>query len=158
MRSLITLAVFVAGIGQAQALSCLAPSVQTSFTAASDAEESYVMAVGRLTPLPGETPPEQPADPNDRKGYTLQTQFDGNLATLDGFTDASRFFVTVEVVCAGPWCGAVPSDEMLFFIERRGDQNVLVEGPCPQYALPATEQVVDGAMSCVTGRGCTPPE
>lgn len=144
--------------GQAQALSCLRPSVQSSFAQASEAEAQYMLAVGRLQLLPDEKIPAVGDDPNDRKGYSVQTRFDGRLAAADGFTEEASFPLTVEVGCAGAWCGGVPLDRMLIFVERREGANVLVEGPCPQFALTATPEVVEGALACLRGAACTPPE
>lgn len=158
IRSLVLGTLATAIATQASALSCLQPSVQNSFTAANEAEEQYVMAVGRLTPLPGQSIPEQPEDPNQRQGYTLETRFDGNLASLTGFDQPAAFPVTLEVTCAGPWCGGLPLDDTLYFIERRDGTNVVVEGPCPHFALTATTEVVEGAMACLRGEDCTPPQ
>ena len=137
----------------AAALSCLAPSVATSFAAANAAEAEYVMAVGRFALLPGEAVPEQPDDPNARQGYSVQTRFQGRTATNAGFTEEVTGDVTVEVGCAGPWCGAVPLGRVLVFLERRGDALVLTEGPCPRFALDATAAREDEAIACATG-GC----
>ena len=150
------LSIFAAG--QAQALSCQRPSVQATFRQANEAEVQYVMAVGRLQLLPGEKVPGTGDDPNARQGYSVETRFDGKLAAADGFTEDASFPVRVEVGCAGPWCGGVPLDRVLVFIERREGANVLVEGPCPWFALDATPAVIEGAMSCIRGEACTPPE
>ena len=71
----------------------------------------------------------------------------------------AAFDITVEVGCAGPWCGAVPQgdEDLLFFVERRADANVVVEGPCPRWVLTATPDVVEGALSCLRGEGCDAP-
>ncbi len=159
MIRLVIAAVLSTGLAaQAQALSCLRPSVQGSFAQANAAEADYVLAVGRLQLLPGETLPEADADPNARTGYSVRTRFDGRLAAADGFTEAASFPVTVEVQCDGPWCGGMPLDRVLVFIERREGENVLVEGLCPMFALAATPEVVEGALSCLRGEDCTPPE
>ncbi len=144
--------------GQAQALSCLRPSVQASFAEADSSEAQYVLAVGRVQLLPGETIPDVGDDPNDREGYSVRARFDGQLAAADGFTEDASFPLTVEVGCAGPWCGGVPLERVLVFIERRDDANVLVEGPCPMFVLDATPEVLEGALSCLRGEDCTRPE
>ena len=137
----------------AAALSCLAPSVATSFAAADASEAEYVMAVGRLALLPGQTIPEQPDDPNAREGYSVQARFEGRTATTEGFTQDVTGDVTVEVGCTGAWCGGVPLDRVLVFLERRGDDLVLTEGPCPQFALDATPAREAEAIACAT-TGC----
>ncbi|SFJ65638.1 hypothetical protein [Jannaschia pohangensis] len=140
--------------GQASALSCLRADVARTFATANEAEAQYVIAVGTMRLLPGESIPEQAGDPNEKQGYSVKTRFDGRLAALDGFTQDAAFPLTVEVECAGPWCGGVPVNRVLVFIERRGDENVLVEGPCPQFAIPATTETLDSALSCLRGEAC----
>lgn len=143
--------------GEAAALSCLRPTVQSSFRAADAAEARYVMAVGRLRLLPGETIPRTgEGDPNRRQGYTVAARFDGKLADAGGFSTDASFPVTVRVECAAAWCGGVPLDRMLFFIERREGENLLVEGPCPRFALPATPETIAGAAACLAGEACDP--
>ena len=141
--------------GPADALSCLRPSVAQTFTEASAAEAQYVLAVGRVSLMPGETIPSTGDDPNDRRGYAVEARFDGVLASPTGFDDDAAFPLTVEVECAGAWCGAVPlAERVLAFVERRGDRNVLVEGPCPFWALRATPEVVAQAEACLRGEAC----
>lgn len=141
----------------ASALSCLRPSVAATFAQADAAEKEYVLAVGRISVLPEEAIPTPGGDPNERQGYTVRARFDGELASPTGFDEAASFPLTVEVECAGPWCGGVPlAERMLVFVERRADENVLVEGPCPFWALQATPEVVAQAEACLRGEACTP--
>lgn len=141
----------------AAALSCLRPSVQATFAAASEAEAQYVLAVGRITLLPGETIPSTGEDPNARKGYTVRAQLVGELASATGFDEPASFPLDVQVDCAGAWCGGVPVVErMLVFVERRDGRNLLVEGPCPLWALRATPEVVAQAEACLRGEACEP--
>ncbi|WP_179378072.1 hypothetical protein [Jannaschia marina] len=142
---------------QAAALSCLPASVPGSFRAANEAEAQYVLAVGRVQLLPGERVPEPAGDPNDRQGYSVKARFDGRLAGPEGFTQEAAFPVTVEVECAGAWCGGVPVDRVLAFIERRGEENVLVESPCPMFSLRATPEMVKQAEDCLAGENCEAP-
>ncbi|MCK0168657.1 hypothetical protein MWU52_13945 [Jannaschia sp. S6380] len=157
-RTILAVLLSTALASPAAALSCLRPSVQASYQAADAAEAQYVLSVGRLQLLPGETIPDTTGtDPNDRQGYTVRTRFDGKLADAGGFGTDAAFPVTVEVECAGAWCGGVPLDRVLLFLERRGEENVLVQGPCPRFALSATPEVVAGAAACLKGEDCTPP-
>ena len=143
--------------GQANALSCLRPSVQSSFRTADASEAAYVLAIGRVQPLPGEEIAPADDTPNDRKGYSVRTRFDGRIADAAGFETEASFPLTVEVECAGPWCGGVPLDRNILFVERRGEEIVLVEGPCPLFALDATPEAEAAALSCLRGEACTPP-
>ncbi|WP_299838597.1 hypothetical protein [uncultured Jannaschia sp.] len=143
--------------GQASALSCLRPSVQSSFQAADTSEADYVLAIGRVQPLPGEEIAPADDTPNDRKGYSARTRFDGEIAGADGFDTTVSFPLTVEVECAGHWCGGVPLDRNIMFVERRGEENVLIEGPCPRFALDATPEAEADVLACLRGEACTPP-
>ncbi|WP_281826448.1 hypothetical protein [Jannaschia rubra] len=159
MRRLILAALIsTAMAGQANALSCLRPSVQRSFATASESDAQYVLAVGRIRLLPGEKVPSTGSDPNARQGYSVKARFDGKLAAADGFTEDAAFPLTVQVECAGAWCGGVPLDRVLAFIERRGEENVLVESPCPAFALSARPETIAAAEACLSGGDCTPPE
>ncbi len=140
----------------AAALSCAPSSVQTSFIHANEAEAQYVMAVGRVQLLPGERIPPPAANPNEREGYEVKGRFDGNLATLEGFETPASFPVTIRVECAGPWCGGVPLDRVLAFVERTESANVITEGPCPRDVLPATAENVESALACLRGETCEP--
>lgn len=142
--------------GQASALSCLRPSVQATFAQANASASKYVLAVGRVSLAPGTTLPSTGDDPNARTGYSVDARFDGDLASATGFDEKATFPLTVEVTCTGPWCGGVPqqAERMLLFVERRDDANVLVEGPCPFFALAATPEALAAALSCVKGGTC----
>ena len=144
--------------GQAAALSCARPSVADSFALAVDAESQYVIAVGRIGIPEGTELPEPGGTPEERTGYAVDAVFQGELASTGGFDQPVQFPITVEIGCAGAWCGAFPREPVLAFIERRGDAFFLAEGPCPRFTLNATEEVVDAALSCVTGGPCEPPE
>jgi len=156
MTRLILASLLSIGIaGQASALSCMQADVARTFEVANSADEQYVIAVGTIRLLPGEKIPQQTGDPNEKQGYSVKASFAGRLAALDGFTQDATFPLTVEVTCAGPWCGGVPLTRVLAFIERRDGENVLVEGPCPQFAVPATDENTAAALSCLRGEECT---
>lgn len=141
--------------GQASALSCLRASVPQTFAEAASAQAQYVLAVGRISLLPGQAIPSTGDDPNARQGYAVEARFDGKLASPTGFDADASFPLTVEVHCAGAWCGGVPvAERMLIFVERRDGTNVLVEGPCRFWALGATPETVAQAEACLRGEAC----
>ncbi|WP_371155719.1 hypothetical protein [Jannaschia sp. 2305UL9-9] len=153
----LALAVLAAGIAQpASALSCLSPTVQTSFAAADDSDATYVMGVGRLTPVPGQRIPAAPDNPNHRVGYSLEATFEGHLATRNGFDHAYAGPVTVDVTCVAAWCGQIPVGAHLLFLERTAEGDRLTAGPCPRFALPSTPRNRSDALSCLA-RGCVAP-
>ncbi|TFL18384.1 hypothetical protein [Jannaschia formosa] len=149
MRTILA-ALMAATLAQpAAALSCLQPSVASSFGHAQESPLTYVLATGRMTPLPGT------ARPVPRESLQVSSvqraRLDGHLASLSGFDRPISVPVQVETYCAGPWCGGVPEGEVLLFLEKRGDTYVLLEGPCPQFALTATPEALDEALACLRG-------
>lgn len=140
----------------AAALSCLRPTVPSSFALAQQSPLTYVMAVGRLTPVPGHAEPVR-RDPPMAIEETVRAEFQGRLATLSGFDRPVTLPVSVELVCAGPWCASVPRDEVLLFLEKRGDAYTLLEGPCPRFALAASPEAEAAALSCLRGGRCADP-
>lgn len=141
----------------AAALTCAQPSMQASFNAANAADATYVLARGSFTPLPDQ-PTEAEGGTNDKQDYTVETVFAGDLATPQGFVQPAEFPITVAIGCEAAWCGAVPEGEVVALVERRDDGFVLEQGPCPRFALEATDPVVNAALACVRGEDCDAPE
>lgn len=156
-RTILATVLSLGTAGQAVALSCAPVSVASSFEAASTSEAIYAVAVGRVRVLPGQTLPGTGDDPDNRKGYSVEARFDGKLAAADGFTQDAAFPVTVQVDCAGAWCGGIPVNRTLAFIERREEGNFLVSGPCTLFAMDATPVRVAEAEACLAGGPCEAP-
>ncbi|MFO6465250.1 hypothetical protein ACK8OR_12720 [Jannaschia sp. KMU-145] len=154
IRTALLAALTLAVAQPAMALSCLRPTVQSSFQHADQSEAQYTLAVGRIRVLPGQTIPEQPDDPNQRQGYELQARFQGQLASATGFDTPADFPVTLKVECVAAWCGGVPLDRVLAFVERTEDGNLITEGPCPRDLLQASPEALKQAMACIRGEPC----
>ncbi|PWJ22190.1 hypothetical protein [Jannaschia seohaensis] len=142
---------FLAALAQpATALTCAPPSVASSFAIAQDSPLTYVLAAGRLTPLGGTATPV-PRDPPLRVHEVRLARLDGHLASRSGFDRPVSLEIAVELICAGPWCADLPEGELLLFLERHGDDYVLLEGPCPRFALTSTPETRAEALACLTG-------
>ncbi|MEM7641102.1 MAG: hypothetical protein AAF366_01075 [Pseudomonadota bacterium] len=137
----------------AAALSCQRPSIAGTFNALNAAEETYIMVRGTVASLPGEQS-EPEGELNERQSYVVQAQFTGDMATASGFDRPLDIPLTVEVGCAGPWCGGVPEGEVIAFLEQRNGRYVLAAGPCPFSALTASEEAQVQAMSCLRAEAC----
>ncbi|MEM9797783.1 MAG: hypothetical protein AAF919_14920 [Pseudomonadota bacterium] len=139
--------------GPAAALSCLRPTVETSFAAAHEAAEEYVIAVGSIRVDPGQKAPPVVGGVQGARDLSLTGRVTGRLATLTGFDRSLDAPVTVEIGCAGPWCGSAPSEPSILFLQRTAEGYVLPEGPCPVFSLPLTLQddMEGRAMACLTG-------
>ena len=155
-RAILTILLSTCVAGQAAALSCLAVSVPRSYQAAAASESQYVVALGQVDLLPGEVAPEPDpeGDPNAREGYVLEAQFTGFLGGPEGFERTAVFPVTVEVRCAAAWCGSVPVERTLAFVEQRDGTNVIVADPCASFAMDASEANVAAAEACLAGGDC----
>jgi len=155
MRRILAAMIAISLAQPVAALSCLRPTVASGFGHAQDSSLTYVLATGRLTPLPGEAIPV----PRDIPEVTQArpARLDGHVASPGGFDHPVSLPIRVETYCVGPWCGTLPEGKMLFFLEKRGDAHVLLEGPCPRFALSATPEALTQAMDCLTGSGCGDP-
>lgn len=144
---------FVAG--PALALSCLRPSIANTYAGAAASDATYRLVLGKIDLLPGQTPRafngQSVGEP-----YTLTARLTGKQGGADGFRRPVAFPVTLEVGCAGPWCGSFPRGEVLMFVEARGADHVLQLGACPHFALPATPETIVQARQCLAGGRCTP--
>lgn len=157
IRFALAFALSIALTGPALALSCLQPDVRRAYADADANPDEYIIAVGRLTPLPGQSIPQQPSDPNIRKGYSILTRFEGRFATHSGFGHLADADVLLQVDCLGPWCGAQPRGETLMFLLRRDGRLILEAGPCPAVIFPATPDALSLALSCLNGGPCAAP-
>ena len=142
----------------AHALSCLRPSVADSYAMADHSDARFVVVLGRLEPMAGVTIPEPGGDLNAREGYSVEVAFTGRMGTRDGFGATRTMPVTVKVECVGAWCGGVPTEEAIMFLERAEDDRLLlVESACPRWVLPATAENIDAVEACLSGGACAPP-
>jgi len=137
--------------GQAAALSCRKPDARASYARAAAAEESYIVVHGvfsfdaRHLPADGQARPPKP----------IAAQFAGKLLTRNGFTNPISVPVTLDVTCAGPWCGMItPQVQQLAFVERRADGYHLAVGPCPSTVFGNPDRATLHQMvACLKG-GC----
>lgn len=151
------LAAFVAlwVAGPALALSCLHPSIANTYAGADAVDVSYRLILGKIDLLPGQTPRSVNGQ-SAGEPYTLNARVSGRQGGADGFRRPVAFPVTLEIGCAGPWCGSVPRGEVLMFVEARGADHVLALGACPHFALQATPETIAQARQCLAGGRCAP--
>lgn len=137
---------------QAQALSCAAPDPVRAFQAAMAAPETYVVVSGTLALGTQEPVPDGPKD----RARVVPVRFSGMVLTRDGFTQALQTPMTVQITCAGPWCGSMPPQTEVIAFAQLADRAYTIEvGPCggvfdPE---PAVEQLL---LSCIRGEACVP--
>ena len=145
--------------GGAQALSCMRPQIEQSFNWWADAEERYYIGVGTLTalePLPNIPDPGAMsfggAEPRD---LSAPFRFEGYLIGGSGDMPLDTT-ITVEIGCAGPWCGGFPADGThgLMPLEVKDARNLSLRmGACPGTIFDASvEPTVRG---CLAAGRCT---
>jgi hypothetical protein len=145
---------------QAQALSCLAPSVARSYQEYDAAEERYLVVHGRVTldqdllPKNGQgtkQPPELTEVPGRLVGKSL---------SKEGFELPFEQDVTLEVACYGPWCGSVENGtDLLAFVRKDAEGYAIDVNPCggAAFAVPKPEMLKQ-AKACMNGGPCEVPE
>ena len=148
MKALLTAAALLAA-GQAQALSCRAPDLMTSYAEAAASDLPYLILTGTLTGLP--------ATDGIAEATTATGQMTGMGLTPDGFTVLYDGDVVVNVTCAGPWCGGFPGTEpLLAFVQIDGPVPVLTMGPCGGWTFPAPDRdTTDRLAACLGGAACS---
>lgn len=155
-------ATLLAAAGPASALSCMRPDPVRAFTAASEAEDSYIVVIGTFTFDEGKLPRGMVMDGSgdDPRPDPIPAQFKGSGLTLRGFTTPMDMPVTVQPVCFGPWCGGMASGfETLAFLRRDGTGYVVEADPCGGWVFPEPARAVRQQMvDCLRGEDCTPAD
>lgn len=137
---------------QAQALSCAAPDPVRAFQAAMAAPETYVVVSGTLALGIQEPVPDGPKD----RARVVLVWFSGMVLTRDGFTQALQTPMTVQITCAGPWCGSMPDQTgRIYFAKVAAGAYTLGLGPCSGSLTP-TPQIEALLTACIRGEACGP--
>ena len=137
------IAAMALAVSPAHALSCRAPSVSESYTAAAEADELYVVVLGTVELR--EPAPERPVD-NEAQDLNLPGRIAGRALSARGFETPVTRDVDVVSQCQGPWCGQFPqsSPQAIMFV-KVGDTGdwTLELSPCVTWYFekPATEDI-----------------
>lgn len=152
-RFFVVIAVF-AGT-QAQALRCLHPDPVRSFQAAMAAPETYVVLRGTvaeaeiLIPLPDDKTQSHP----------VPVWFSGHVLTSGGFTQSLQSPMTVQVNCAGQWCGSMlPDSEIIAFAQLVDGAYEIEVGRCETWVFQPTQAAENLLISCIRGDACVPAD
>lgn len=129
IRTTILAATLAALTTPALALSCMRPDPMRAYQAAAEAEEAYVVVVGKLTFNERKLPE---AVGNDSPPQTrIPARMTGKALSKSGFDHAFDRDITLEVLCYGPWCGGAGSGETyLTFLKRTDTGYVMSADPC----------------------------
>ena len=147
MKHLIVAIAALAGT-QAQALRCLHPDPVRSFQAAMDAPETYVVLRGTVSEAEILIPPII----GKHESYPVPVWFSGHVLTRDGFTQSLETPMTVQVNCAGPWCGSMlPGSPVIAFAQVADGTYVIEAGPCATWVFQPSPLVEELLTSCIRG-------
>ena len=112
-----------------QALSCLRPTVQSTYTQAHESDSIFIAVLGTFD-VQG-TAPDQSGSLR-KIGYDLPATFSGTTLDSEGFNDDFDSDVIVRVKCVASWCGGPPStDPYLAVLEKTN------KGYCLLYTSPS---------------------
>lgn len=157
MKSLLFASALWVMATQAAALSCIAPDPIRTFQQVSEADETYYVLYGALEfdeallPRPGGTQ-------FDRTPAPIAAQFSGTGLTATGFDAALERAITLQITCAGPWCGSAQSGvEAIYFVQAREPDLTVIAGACGGTIFANPTQETRAALTqCMQGGPCSP--
>lgn len=143
--------------GQVHALSCMRPDPIETFKRIAAAPEDYFVLYGELT-FDESLLPSGVLDNRIGAPGPISAQFDGLGLTRQGFTSSYVSPVTLEIGCAGPWCGSAASGvDALYFVRATDPPVTMVAGACGGMIFEKPPQaVLDMLTSCMQGGACSP--
>ncbi|WP_458791882.1 hypothetical protein [Yoonia sp. MH D7] len=151
MKRIVSAAISILFAGQAAALSCLPPDAVQTFNTLSADEANYFVLYGALD-FDTEKQPQgvvnEPRNPDP-----VPARFTGKGLTETGFDNDFIRDVTLQPLCAGPWCGSaaaqVPS---LIFAKVAGDNIIIEVSPCGGTIFPEpSPATLENMTACMAG-------
>jgi len=155
MKSLLLAATLAMIAGQSHALSCVRPDPVWTFSYLDDQPEAYFVVHGQL--LFDETLlPTTVSNDQRRRVDPIPARFVGKSLSAEGFVTDYMGDMTLQIGCAGPWCGTAQSgvDALIFVAAER---PLTVEaGPCGGRIFESpTPAVLDALTACMQGGPCS---
>ncbi|MEL6609533.1 MAG: hypothetical protein AAFO93_11550 [Pseudomonadota bacterium] len=149
--------IFLVLAGQAQALSCMQPSIAGSYAQAAQAEESYVIWLGTFT-FDQATLPKRAVENTNPPDTLIPARFTGHAFNGRAFEAPIDRALTINAQCFGPWCSFMESGTFgMAFVELTDAGPVLSLSPCGGafFQEPTTVQIEQVAI-CHEGGFCSP--
>lgn len=134
---------------QASALSCMAPDPIDSFAQASASTESYILVLGEIA--------YDTADWPENSDTMVSGRLVGKALTAGGFDDPYNGPISLNVTCAGPFCGTVQPDVPALVFAQIGSDSLLADvPPCGGWVFenPTSETLRDMG-NCLRNGGCS---
>jgi hypothetical protein len=157
MKSVILATGLMALAGQATALSCVRPDPIATFQQVAAAPEAYFVLYGQLT-FDESALPAGVSQNSVREPAPIPAQFVGKGLTTEGFTNDYISPVTLQVGCAGPWCGSARSGvDALYFVRANEPPVTMQASPCGGMIFEEPDQAtLDAITACMQGGPCLP--
>ncbi|MEP5728880.1 MAG: hypothetical protein ABJL67_05855 [Sulfitobacter sp.] len=155
IRLLAFIAALIAPV-PAFALSCLAPSVERSYAQFDAAEQTYVVAHGRLTLNTARLPKVGIAGKKPPRKTLIPAKLRGTSLSKEGFKVPFEQDLTLEVLCINVWCGSAQNGEdILAFLRKDADGYALAISPCGGSAFGSPEPaMLKQVTQCMTQGNC----
>lgn len=156
-RLMMTSVILLAIAGPAHALSCMETTIEQQFNRAVDASERYSVVAGTLTFDSGKLPQTDWDNQTNTPPKTfIDARITGKALTKEGFTQAYSKNVTLEVQCAGPWCGGARSGiEYLAFINVDQSPPRITASACPGHIFAEPSAAQKGSVvACFQAGRC----
>ena len=151
MKHLFALAIGLAAT-QGQALSCVRPDPVVAFLAAMAAPETYVVLRGTFAEAEiYNPPPVVKAQP-----YAVPVWFIGQTLGRDGFSTPLETPLTVQITCAGPWCGSSPASPLIAFARVEDGAYTVEANACGTWIFAPDHLTEALLVSCLRGDACVP--
>lgn len=137
-------------------MSCMAPDAVQTFQFLNADPDPYFVIHGTLDFDPDLLPPAV-ADENQRNVPLIPARFTGKGLSAAGFVTDYISDVTLQVTCAGPWCGSATSGTEVVIFVPATDPPVMVEAsPCGAYIFEnPTQATLDALTTCMQGGPCS---
>lgn len=157
MKPLLFAALLALTGGQVDALSCMRADPIATFQRLAAAPEAYFVLYGRLS-FDEDALPAGVSNGAAPTPAPIPGRFVGKGLTRQGFTNTYVSNVTLQIGCAGLWCGSARSGvDAVFFVPASDPPVTLQAGPCGGmiFENPA-DDVLAMLTACMQGGPCTP--
>lgn len=154
MRRVLALAALSATLAtQTAALSCMYPDVARTYARVAADDAPYVVLLGQFRFDP------EPFAPSliSPKPDAIPATFEGEYLGADGFVPAPPLDITLDFLCAGPWCGSLDptATEILAFVRQTETGYVLTVSACNDTAFQnPSAQDIGRIEDCMRGGPC----
>lgn len=156
MRSLVLAASLLAP-AQAFALSCVQPTVASSYAEAATSTDSFLIGMGKLTFDTSLLPRSKGLGDQPPKVTRIPATISGNAFLGEDFNQPFEGDVELVVGCVLSWCGSIEPDvEHLVFLKEGASSYELTLRACGAgvFANP-TPEMLDQVKTCFSGGDCS---